>query len=834
MPVSRLSPFRSSLLSAPLLAALAAFTVDTDAQAQITTPAIPQAVPFAARPLPLDTVRLTGGPLKHAQDLDADYLLKLEPDRMLHHLRERAGLPPKTDSGYGGWDGGGRTLTGHIAGHYLSAVSLMYSATGDARFKERADYVVAELKLIQDAQGDGYIGGLQAEVRRDGEKVLVDGKTRFEDLGRGVIESGGFDLNGMWSPWYVQHKLYAGLRDAYRHTGNKLALEVEVKFAEWADGILSKLDVAQIQKMLGTEFGAMNEIMADLYADTGDERWRRAYRYFEHLAFVDPLAEHRDVLPGTHGNTQVPKLYGDLVFHLHTGEEKPGRAARFFWDVVVDDHSFATGGHGKDEYFGPPDQLNHRVDGRTAETCNVYNMLKFSRTLFALQPDAKYAEFHERALFNHILASIDPQDGRTCYMVPVGRGVTREYQDMFQNFTCCVGTGMESHALHGDGLFLASPDGTKLWVNLYAPSTATWAAQGLRLSVATEFPEGEDVALSLALPEPRRFALALRRPAWVGEGFAVSVNGEALPATALAPADGYVEIAREWRDGDRVELRLPKTLRAEPVPDNPGRVALLWGPLVLAGDLGPEDRKVDARTRAPVFVTDAPAVADWLKPVEGRPGVFRSDGVGREHDVEFMPLYRLHRRTYAVYWDLFTTADWAAREAELARENERRARLEAATVAFVQPGEMQPERDFNQQGEGTSPYRVMGRAGRRGTNWFSFDVPVDASRPSALVVTYWSDEWSRRRFEILVDGRRIAEQTVEKGGEPRFFDVTYPVPAELVAGKERVTIRFQAVKGHEIAAVYGLRSVRADLAAEVSAESSASAESAAEGAGGSP
>src|SRR5690606_20490282 len=179
-------------------------------------------------------------------------------------------------------------------------------------------------------------------------------------------------------------------------------------------------------------------------------------------------------------------------------------------------------------------------------------------------------------------------------------------------------------------------------------------------------------------------------------------------------------------------------------------------------------------------------------------GVFRTDGVGRDRDVEFTPLYRLHRRTYAVYWDLFTSAEWATREAELAKENERRARLEAATVAFVQTGEMQPERDFNQQGEETSPYRVMGRPGRRGTKWFSFDVPVDASRPAALVVTYWSDEWRRRRFEILVDGQRIAEQTVEKGGEPRFFDVTYEVPAGLVAGKEKVTIRFQAVSGHEI------------------------------------
>jgi hypothetical protein len=416
---------------------------------------ITDAVPVLALPLPLAAVRLTGGPLKHAQELDAEYLLSLEPDRMLYYLRQRAGLPPKAKSGYGGWDGEGRQLTGHIAGHYLSAVSYMYAATGDPRFKERADYIVGELKEIQDRQGDGYLGALLAGDDRN-RAQLVDGKKRFADLGRGIIQSGGFDLNGMWSPWYVEHKIFAGLRDAYRQTGNCDALAVEIKFAAWADGILSQLTPAQIQRMLNTEFGGMNEVMADLYADTGDVRWLRACDYFEHHAVVDPLAQHHDTLAGKHGNTQVPKLLGELKRYLYTGNETNGEAAKFFWDEVAFHHSFATGGHGKDEYFGEPDQLSSRVDGRTDESCNVYNMLKMARLLFALQPDARFADFEERALFNHVLGSMDPADGRTCYMVPVGRGVTREYQDMQHDFTCCVGTGMENHALHGDGIYYES------------------------------------------------------------------------------------------------------------------------------------------------------------------------------------------------------------------------------------------------------------------------------------------------------------------------------------------------------------------------------------------
>src|SRR6266498_4339690 len=267
---------------------------------------IKSAIPDVARPLPLSAVRLTGGPLKHAQDLDAEYLLKLEPDRMMAYYRKRAGLEPRAQ-GYGGWDGDGRNLTGHIAGHYLSAVSLMYAATGDPRFKERADYIVKELQEIQDKHGDGYIGALMGNARsgpRTGggqtNAPLLDGKILFQQLAQGTINSGGFDLNGMWSPWYVQHKLYAGLRDAYRFTGNKTALEVEIKFGEWADGILSKLTDAQIQRMLATEFGGMNEMMVDLYADTGDKRWLKAADYFQHRAIVDPLARHEDILLGKH------------------------------------------------------------------------------------------------------------------------------------------------------------------------------------------------------------------------------------------------------------------------------------------------------------------------------------------------------------------------------------------------------------------------------------------------------------------------------------------------------------------------------------------------------
>ena len=769
-----------------------------------------------ARPLPLDSVRLTGGPLKNAQDLDADYLLKLEPDRMLAQLRERAGLQRKAEP-YGGWDGPGRQLTGHIAGHYLSAVSLMWAATGDVRFKERADYIVKEMKEIQDKQGDGYIGGIMDRENKDGKVIL-------QEVGKGTIRSSFFDLNGLWSPWYTQHKIYAGLRDAYRYTGNRTALDLEIKFAAWAEGVLANLNDDQIQKMLNTEFGGMNEIAADLYADTGDKRWLALFEKFRHRAVADPLAEGKDILPHLHGNTQVPKLLGHLVRYIYTGDVADEKAAKFFWNQVALHHSFATGGHGRNEYFGQPDQLHDMVDGRTAETCNVYNMIKLTRALFSVEPDIRYADFHERALFNHILASQDPEDGRVCYMLPVGRGVQHEYQDMFRSFTCCVGSGMESHALHAFGIYYESGD--KLWVNLYAPSVAEWQAAGVKVEMATDFPEGQSASLKVvSAKSPKKFTLALRRPYWAGDGFTVKVNGQAVKQ--VAKAGSYVEISRTWKAGDTVELVLPKTLREEPLPDNTRRVALMWGPLVLAGDLGPaierrrreEDSSVSEPSAftppppAPSLVGEQQPVEKWLKPVADSSGAFRTEGVRLKEEINFTPFYRLPRRRYAIYWDKFTPAEWEKKAAATASEAEHQKKLESATVAFVQPGREQTEKQFNQQGEDTSPVRVEGRAGRRaGTGkWFSYDLPVDSAAPMTLVVTYSNDGRGKGSFDVLVDGQKVGEQATERRSPEqvvRFFDVQYALPAELLSGKEKVTVRFEASGENQVPGVFAVRIVR--------------------------
>ncbi|PWT95511.1 MAG: hypothetical protein C5B55_01185 [Blastocatellia bacterium] len=763
-----------------------------------TSQTVKPVVPDIARPLPLSAVRLTGGPLKHAQDLDIEYLLKLEPDRMLAYYRKRAGLQPRAE-GYGGWDGDGRNLTGHIAGHYLSAVSLMYAATGDVRFKQRADYIVKELKEVQDKNGDGFLSAL------DGVRE------KFAEVANGNIRSSSFDLNGLWSPWYTLHKTFAGLRDAYRYTGNKTALELETKYAAWAESILSKLDAEQTQKMLNTEFGGMNEVLVELYADTGNKRWLELSHHFDHHAVIDPLSRRDDKLAGLHGNTQVPKLLGVLMQYIYGGDKAEGVAAEFFWDSVVNNHTYATGGHGRDEYFGPPDKLAERVDGRTNESCNVYNMLKMTRRLFAINPDIKYAEFEEKALFNHVLASIDPEDGRTCYMVPVGQGVRHEYQDMQRSFTCCVGTGMESHGLHGDGIYYESSD--KFWVNLFAPSTAIWKEAGAKFDMETDFPEGDAAKLTMTLQRPKTFTLMLRRPSWAQEGFQVVINGKRL--TSVSKPGTFIEIKRSWKTGDTITLVLPKTLRLDGLPDNNNRAALMWGPLVLAGDLGPERRGPSEAITS--FVAAQQDVSTWVKPIADKPGTFRTVGVGRtldnaEHEIEFVPFYRLHRRMYALYWDLYTNDTWKTRLDGLARERAKQQQLEASTIAFVQPGDAQSEKSANQQGEDTSLDRMMGRSSRRGKKWFAYDLSFDSSQPVALVVTYNSEERGKRTFDVLVDDQKIGSQVIERSppgsAVGSFFNVEYKVPAEMLKDKKKVTVKFQALGGNEIAAVYSVRLVK--------------------------
>jgi hypothetical protein len=403
-------------------------------------------------------------------------------------------------------------------------------------------------------------------------------------------------------------------------------------------------------------------------------------------------------------------------------------------------------------------------------------------------------------------------------MVPVGSGVRREYADMQRSFTCCVGTGMESHALHGLGLYYE--DGNRLWVNIYAPSTAQWEAAGVKLAMQTTFPEGDSAALTFDLRTPREFTLALRRPSWAGAGFNVLVNGQPV-ANPGAPGS-YVDITRRWRSGDLVTLTLPKMVRLEHLPDAPTKAVIMWGPLVLAGDHGAAPRRrddgdgdgVSAAAPEPVALVTSQPLSQWLTPITSKPGNYRASGVVRTVaanapiDVELAPFYSMHRRSYTAYWDHLTAAELASRAEALAAERERMRALEAVTIAHADPGDRGSEKKFNQQGVETSVIRSDGRAGRRAIQWFSYDLPVTGDGPFALVATYNGDQRRPRSFDVLVNGTRVGSETQPQSSVSRFYDKEYAVPAALIRDRSALAVRFEATNGLEVTPVFGVRLVK--------------------------
>ncbi|MDW8290416.1 MAG: glycoside hydrolase family 127 protein [Armatimonadota bacterium] len=745
-------------------------------------------VPRQAEPFPLSQVRLLDSPFREAMERNARYLLSLEPDRLLHRFRLYAGLQPKAPL-YGGWEAMG--VSGHSLGHHLSACSLQYAASGEEEFRRRVDYIVRELAECQARHGNGYVSAIP-----EGERI-------FREISEGNIRAQPFDLNGGWVPWYTMHKLFAGLLDAHTLCANAQALEVARRLGDWAYRTTERLDDEQWQRMLSCEHGGMNESLAHLYALTGDEKYLELARKFYHRAVLDPLARGEDCLPGLHANTQIPKVIGVARLYELTGERRYRRIAEFFWDRVVHHHSYVIGGHSDGEHFGPPDKLSDRLSPNTCETCNTYNMLKLTRYLFAWEPKAEYTDFYERALYNHILASQNPADGMMCYFIPLKPGHYKTYSTPFDSFWCCVGTGMENHTKYGDTIYFQSADG--LWVNLFIPSELRWREKGLTLRLETRFPHEDKVRLRFSLQKPVALSLYLRQPYWLTKKVAVRLNGKAI---RLSPTPhGYLTLSRRWQDGDTVEVILPQRLHTQAMPDNTSLIAVLHGPLVLAGDLGKIE---EPEPRIPVLVTGGKPPEVWLKRLQAQPPVWQTAGVGRPQDVRLIPFHQMHGRRYTVYWRVVSEAQWKQIDEEYRAEQERLRALEARTVDQVQIGDEASERAHGLQGERTSAGEAFGRRWRHAVEggWFSYEMKVLPDTPVDLLCTYWGSDTGNRVFDILIDGVKVATQRLDNNAPGKFFDVLYPLPAELTQGKSRVTIRWQAHPGAIAGGLFGCRILR--------------------------
>lgn len=599
-------------------------------------------VALKAYPFDLRQVRLLDGPFRDAMMRGQKYLLSLDADRLLHMFRITAGLSSSAKP-YGGWEEPKVELRGHSLGHYLSACALMYSSTGDDRLKARAAGIVAELAKIQQAMQSGgfHAGYLSAFPEEFFDRVDARQK--------------------VWAPYYTLHKIMAGLLDVYQLCENRQALDVLVKLADWVKFRVERLSDDQQQQALETEFGGMMEVLENLFGITGNPYYLETARKFDHRKVFDPLARGEDPLNGLHANTQIPKAIGAARDYELTGEMRYHNIARFFWQRVAHFRSYVIGGNSDGEMFFPPETFSKHLGASSTETCNTYNMLKLTRHLFQWEPSAEIMDFYERGLYNHILASQDPETGMVTYYVPLKPGAFRTYSTPEESFWCCVGTGMENHAKYGDTIYFHS--NTALYVNLFIASELNWKEKGLAVRQETRFPEEDKTRLTFSAQQPVHLALKIRHPSWAKSTIRVTINGKSEPVKSNPGS--YFTVERTWKNGDIIEVHFPMSLQMESMPDDPKIVALLYGPIVLAGDLGKEGLDSTKRygpmapqigklpaVEIPSFACDLKEVLAKIKPEPGAALTFRTQGIGHPRDVLLVPFYKAFDRQYTVYWQV--------------------------------------------------------------------------------------------------------------------------------------------------------------------------------------
>lgn len=763
----------------------------------------------AADLYPISSVRLLDGYFQNAAEANRKYLLDVEPDRLLAPFLREAGLEPKAKN-YGNWESSG--LDGHTAGHYIAGLALMIAAGDDAdgEMNRRLDYMLNELERCQKAYGDGYIGGVP------GSRELWD---KIADGNVGAVWN-------KWVPWYNVHKTFAGLRDAYFVADKEKARDLLVKLGDWCVNVTSGLSDGQMQQMLGNEYGGMNEVMADIYAITGDEKYLKAAKRFNHRSVMDPLLEHEDKLTGLHANTQIPKIIGMERIAALTEDAHEHSGAEFFWETVTEHRCIAFGGNSVSEHFNATNDFSGMVNHREGpETCNTYNMLRLTEQLFVAEPKAEYVDFYERALYNHILASINVETPGYVYFTSIRPEHYRVYSTPENCFWCCVGTGMENPGRYGQFIYAHDDDG--VYVNLFIPSEVK-ASNGVVLRQETEFPYNPSTKLTLKMEKSSAFVLRVRHPSWVPAGeLKVKVNGNSVAVNSTPSS--YVELDRTWGNGDVVEVSFSMHTRVERLPDDSDWISILYGPIVLARPSGTDRMDGlfadDARfahvaagpmlpmDQVPTLTVSEKDLVQHVKPVSSaKPLNFVLSDViypSAPDGLPLEPFFSLHEQRYQIYFELSSAEKIAARREALAAAERARVAREAATIDQIAPGEQQPEVEHDFKGEETETGIYNGRRWRHG-QMIQYSLATKGEKAVVLEVTYSGSD-SGRTFDIFVDGTQIATQklTGEKAGE--FIAKRYPIPAQLInsASNGRITVKFVATE-YLAGGLYDVRLMKAE------------------------
>lgn len=761
---------------------------------------------------PLSQITLLEGPLKHARDLNIETLLKYDCDRLMAPYRKEAGLTPKAKC-YPNWDG----LDGHVGGHYLTAMAIN-AATGNEECRKRMEYIISEIAECAEANcknhpqwGVGYMGGMP----------------NSQNIWNGFKDGDFRVYSGSWAPFYNLHKMYAGLRDAWLYCGNEQAKSLFLQFCNWAIHITSGLSDEQMERMLGNEHGGMNEVLADAYAITHEQKYLDCAKRFSHKRLFTPMSQRQDCLDNMHANTQVPKVIGFERISELSGNEDYHVASSFFWDIVTGERSLAFGGNSRREHFPAKDacmDFINDIDG--PESCNTNNMLKLTEDLHRRNPEARYADYYELATFNHILSTQHPEHGGYVYFTPARPRHYRNYSAPNEAMWCCVGTGMENHGKYGQ--FIYTHAGDALFVNLYAASQLDWKERGITLRQETAFPYSENSTITIAEGKGT-FNLMVRYPGWVHPGeFKVSVNGK--PADIITGPSSYVSINRKWKKGDVVNINFPMHSSLRYLPNEPQYVALMHGPILLGMKTGTESMASliadDSRfgqyaggpkqpiDKAPILINnDIASIPSQLTPVSGKPLHFTlSTRTENKIEGELQPFFEIHDSRYMIYWLALTEGSYKQYIDNIAKQEQERQALEASTVDKVQPGEQQPETHHQMETDESytgNTNNVFYRDARNG-HYFSYLMQTDGLTNLKLRLKYWGvGEWKSHEFDIYIDD--VLLRSINNTGKYRISEFkaeTYDIPATLLQDKKQVRVKFVAKPNKQIGEIYEVRLIK--------------------------
>jgi len=755
----------------------------------------------------LSEVKLLEGPFKQARDLNLKVILKYDVDRMMAPYRKEAGLPLKAKT-YPNWDG----LDGHIAGHYLTALALNYASTGDLECKKRMEYMLSEIKICQEANaknnpewGVDYAGGFP-----NSSKLWTS------------FKKGDLSIyNAAWAPFYNLHKMYAGLRDAWVYCGYEEAKVMFLKFCDWGISITSALNEEQMQSMLKMEHGGMDEMFADAYQMTADKKYLLAAKRYSHKMILDPMSQGIDNLDNKHANTQIPKVVGFQRIAELGHDEKYDKAASFFWETVTTNRSLALGGNSRREHFPNAESCTdyvNDVDG--PETCNSNNMLKLTENLFRARPEAKYVDYYEKTMYNHILSSQHPEHGGYVYFTSARPRHYRIYSAPNEAMWCCVGTGMENHAKYNQFIYTHSDDA--LYLNLFVASELNWKQKKIKFKQETQFPYEEQTKLTVTEGNVK-FKLMVRYPSWVSEGaLKITINGKNVSYSSHPSS--FVSIDRAWKKGDVVEIKLPMHNTIEYLPNVSQYIAFMHGPILLGAKTGTEDLRGlianDSRfgqypggqkfplDKAPILVEDdIKNIADKLVPIKDKPlhFTFNVKMVNPIDQIKLEPFYKIHDSRYMMYWMALTNSGYSSYTDSISNIEKEKMELQKRTLDFVAPGEQQPEVDHAMERQNATTGNYMNEFWREAKDegFFSYKLATAKETGLSLLVRYWGAENGNRSFDIYIDDQKlITENISNKWKQSKFQNVEYAIPDAMVKGKEFVRVKFKALAGNTAGKVY--------------------------------